>query len=209
MQIFKRQRERQSLYTFSPVTSAKLRCHLSRLYLRAVFFRSFSPPGLGLRSQGGEKERGREEEVEPRGKNKKRQEEEENDDDDARTTPREPLWKNLTKLSHVATPESASKCERAIQPDGVYLFTRRVETTGSEFYADNTISEWQKLFATVGARARAGRHSCFQMAIFHPSLFGVSKICFLSAWREKIKRERERRIYASKRVTLNEIVREV
>lgn len=38
VQIFKRQRERQSLYTFSPVTSAKLRCHLSRLFLRTVFF---------------------------------------------------------------------------------------------------------------------------------------------------------------------------
>lgn len=108
MQIFKRQRERQSLYTFSPVTSAKLRCHLSRLFLHAQSSRSLrSPPGLGpyLHSWDGEEKRGGEA---AGGKIKMERRE-------RRKTRREALslslslWKNLTKLSRVASPGSASK----------------------------------------------------------------------------------------------------
>lgn len=46
VQIFKRQRERQSLYTFSPVTSAKLRCHLAIVAVSSFAGLAFQPLGL-------------------------------------------------------------------------------------------------------------------------------------------------------------------
>lgn len=61
VQIFKHQRERQSLYSFSPVTSAKLRCHLAVV---ASFAESRSPTE-GLDAQPREKK------GDPREKNKK------------------------------------------------------------------------------------------------------------------------------------------
>lgn len=46
VQIFKRQRERQSLYTFSPVTFAKLRCHLAVVAVSAFADLALEPPRL-------------------------------------------------------------------------------------------------------------------------------------------------------------------
>jgi len=68
VQIFKHQRERQSLYSFSPVTSAKLRCHLAVVAFFAVSLSLsllLSPEGLGAqprekrRSEGEEIKKGR------------------------------------------------------------------------------------------------------------------------------------------------------